>query len=125
MYLDVTGRTPDHLLQGRKAECQAYKHLAQHGLELLERNYRTPFGEIDLIMAQRDVVVFVEVRYRRSENFGSPAETVDHRKQAKLRATAVHYLQRHRKASKKPCRFDVVAVTGHDGDRIVWLQNAF
>lgn len=121
----MIGKLSTHLLQGRKAEHRACEHLLLHGLSLLERNYRAPFGEIDLIMEQRDVVVFVEVRYRRSEDFGSPAETINPRKQAKLRATAAHYLQRHRKASKKPCRFDIVAVTGSDPGQVLWLQNAF
>jgi putative endonuclease len=77
-------------------------------------------------MEQQDVVVFVEVRYRHSEYYGGPAETVDARKQAKLRATAAHYLQRHQRAAKRPCRFDVVAVTGTGkGERILWLRNAF
>lgn len=121
----MTRRQAAHLRQGREAERAAYEHLRNHGLELLQRNYRTPFGEIDLIMEEQGVVVFVEVRYRRSEDFGTPAETIDSRKQAKLRATAAHYLQRNRKASKKPCRFDIVAVTGtRHGDRVLWLQNA-
>ena len=108
----MTPKKLAHLAQGRKAEIQAYEHLKTRGLKLLARNYRTPFGEIDLIMEQQDTVVFVEVRYRQSEEFGTPAETIDFRKQAKLRATALYYLQRHRHASKKPCRFDIVAVTG-------------
>ncbi len=77
-------------------------------------------------MEQRDVIVFVEVRYRRSQDYGTAAETVDARKQAKLRATAGHYLQRHKRASKRPCRFDVVAVTGADStEQVHWLQDAF
>ncbi len=121
----MTRRQAPHLRQGREAEFAAYEYLRNHGLKLLQRNYRTPFGELDLIMEQQGVVVFVEVRYRRTEDFGTPAETIDSRKQAKLRATAAHYLQRNSKASKKPCRFDVVAVTGApDGNHIVWLQNA-
>ena len=58
--------------------------------------------------------------------FGTPAETIDFRKQAKLRATALYYLQKNRRASKKPCRFDIVAVTGaRTSERVQWLQNAF
>ncbi|MBW8054990.1 MAG: YraN family protein [Nitrospira sp.] len=122
----MTPTRPAHLHQGHKAEHRACEHLIHHGLKLLERNYRTAFGEIDLIMEQHDFIVFVEVRYRRSENYGTPAETVDSRKQAKLRATAQHYLQRHKRASKRPCRFDVVAVTGAGSkERVRWLQDAF
>lgn len=122
----MTPKQPAHLRQGREAEDRAYAHLRRQGLKLVERNYRAPFGEIDLIMEQQEVVVFVEVRYRRSEDYGGPAETIDPRKQAKLRATAAHYLQRHRQAAQRPCRFDVVAVSGAgDRERILWLQDAF
>jgi putative endonuclease len=117
---------PAHLRQGREAEHRACEHLLKHGLELLARNYRTPFGEVDLIMEQQGVLVFVEVRYRRSDAFGTPAETVGSRKQAKLRASAAYYLQQHRQAARQPCRFDVVAVSGAGaGDRMVWLRDAF
>jgi len=115
--------TPAHLRQGIEAEQHARAHLEQHGLRLLEGNYRSPYGEIDLVMEEGKTLVFVEVRFRRSEDFGAPAETIDARKQARLRATAEHYLQRHRGDSKRPCRFDIVAISGREGLR--WLQNAF
>ncbi len=112
--------------RGRDAEELAYGKLRAHGLKLIERNYRSPHGEIDLIMQHGDTIVFVEVRFRRRQDFGTPAETVDARKQAKLRATAEHFLQRAKRISGRPCRFDIVAVTtGRDGGRAEWLQNAF
>jgi putative endonuclease len=117
---------PSHLRQGDAAERLACDHLARHGLSLLVRNYRSPHGEIDLIMQAADTLVFVEVRYRRSAQFGTPAETVDARKQARLRATAEHFLQRHPRGCKSGCRFDIVAVSGEGADaRLEWLQNAF
>ena len=72
------------------------------------------------------MIVFVEVRSRGREDYGTAAESVDRRKQAKLRATAEHYLQRDKRASKSPCRFDIVTLTrsGED-ERIEWLRNAF
>ena len=122
----ITQKQPAHLRRGHNAENRACEHLGRHGLTLIERNYRAPFGEIDLIMQDQQTVVFVEVRYRRSQEYGTPAETIDRRKQAKLRATAAHYLQRHKSAARRPCRFDVVAVSGSAGEeRIQWLQNAF
>ena len=122
----ITQKQPEHLRQGRNAENRACEHLSRYGLTLIERNYRAPVGEIDLIMEHQQTVVFVEVRYRRSQDYGAPAETIDTRKQAKLRATAAHYLQTHKSAARKPCRFDVVAVTGGAGEeRIEWLRNAF
>lgn len=92
----------------------------------MQRNYRSPFGEIDLVMQERDALVFVEVRYRARGDFGSAAETVDARKQARLRATAEHYRQNTPRASKKACQFDIVAITGdgEDGD-FLWLRNVF
>lgn len=111
---------------GQAAESAACLYLEHQGLTLQARNYRSPFGEIDLIMRDRDTLVFVEVRQRRSTYFGTPAETVDTRKQARLRATAEHYLQRHPRESQKPCRFDIVAITQDGPDRkIEWLRNAF
>lgn len=74
-------------------------------------------------------IVFVEVRYRRSSRFGSGAESVDRHKQAKLTATALHYLQSNKAAAKSPARFDVISVTVHDSPErtadIQWIRNAF
>lgn len=73
-------------------------------------------------MRDGGVLVFVEVRYRRSRRFGGPAETVDARKQRRLVAAAADYLQKN--PSVLPCRFDVVAISGGQ-DRIEWLKHAF
>lgn len=72
-------------------------------------------------MRDGGVLVFVEVRYRRSSRFGRPEETVDPRKQRRLAAAAGHYLQEN--PTVLPCRFDVVAMS--DPDRIEWIKNAF
>lgn len=109
-------------LNGARAENLACAHLESSGLKLITRNYRCPQGEIDLIMHDGEVLVFVEVRYRHSNAFGSPAETVDRRKQERLRTAASHYLVRH--AIDRACRFDVVAVSGGEA-RIEWLRDAF
>lgn len=106
---------------GESAERQAERHLRAHGLKLRTRNYRSPFGEIDLIMQHGDTLVFIEVRQRRNPNFGSGADTVDLRKQRRLQRTAEHYLQRQRRIP--PCRFDVVSLNGA-GD-IHWIPGAF
>ena len=122
----MTPGSPLNLSRGRNAEDIACARLQQAGLTLTTRNYRSPFGEIDLVMQERDTLVFVEVRYRSSDVFGTPAETVDARKQARLRATAEHYLQKTPRASKKACRFDIVALTGNgEGGDFRWLQNVF
>jgi putative endonuclease len=71
-------------------------------------------------------VVFVEVRLRRSLRFGGAAASVDRRKQARIAATAAHYLQRHRELARLPCRFDVVTFTGPDATVApCWLKGAF
>lgn len=105
---------------GLAAEQLACQYLQAQGLKLLERNYRCRFGEIDLIMQDGRDLVFVEVRFRRSQRFGGAALSVDAAKQAKLLATAQHYLQS--KAPKRNARMDVVAV--ESGNRIDWIKNA-
>lgn len=76
------------------------------------------------MLADRDSLVFVEVRYRRHAGFGSGAESVDRRKQSRLIASAQHYLQRHPEAAEHPCRFDVVSIGG-DTTQVTWYRNAF
>jgi putative endonuclease len=110
---------------GRRAETLACEYLRARGLELVERNYRSRFGEIDLIMDDRDCLIFVEVRYRRQARYGSGAESVDLRKQARLIACARHYLMRHPRAAQRPCRFDVVAIGGNTHPAIEWIADAF
>jgi putative endonuclease len=111
---------------GNHAEAAACDYLQRQGLTLVERNYLCKRGEIDLIMRDGQDTVFVEVRYRRSARFGSSAESVDWRKQAKLLATAEHYLQQHPKAAQSACRFDVVALTTENTQqKIHWITDAF
>jgi uncharacterized protein (TIGR00252 family) len=121
----ATLTTDAHLIRGRQAEQLACRHLQECGLTVLERNYRSPAGELDLIMRHGDTLVFVEVRYRGNTRFGSGADTIDPRKQRKIIATAMHYLQRSR-ATNRPCRIDVVSITmGQDGEQLEWIQDAF
>jgi putative endonuclease len=108
----------DRRLSGRQGEDEALAYLEQCGLRFLQRNYRCKLGEIDLIMQESDVLVFVEVRKRHPGTYGSAAESVTRRKQQKLVRTAQHFLQNTNQVC--PCRFDVVAL---DGDRVSWLKN--
>ena len=110
--------------RGRAAEDRACNYLLEHGLVLLERNYRCRRGEIDLILQDADTLVFVEVRYRRQGSFGSAAESVDRHKQTRLTACASHYLQRQPLADHTACRFDVIAIDGFE-QTIEWIRNAF
>ena len=110
----------DRKTQGRRAEQQACEFLQQQGLILIETNYRSRYGEIDLVMRDGQQVVFVEVRYRGSSAFGGPVVSIDRRKQAKLIATASHYLLS--KQQLNDARFDIVGIT--KGNRIDWISNA-
>lgn len=115
--------------KGNSAEQFAKHFLQRQGLTFVSQNYRCKYGEIDLIMRDQKTTVFVEVRYRKSQRFGSGAETVDYRKQRKLVATASHYLQNNRKAAKQPCRFDVISLTAnpvssHSDYTVDWIVNA-
>ena len=115
----------EHLSTGQWAEDQAAGHLEQHGLRLIERNFRCRFGELDLIMADADVLVFVEVRFRRSERFGGALESVTRAKQRRLLAAARAYLAR-RGGGEPRCRFDVVSVTKRNyRPDFIWLRDAF
>lgn len=111
---------------GRLAEEAACRYLTNHGLTLLERNFRHRRGEIDLIMLEKTCIVFIEVRYRSNPRFGGALESVDRRKQEKLVATAQHYLQTHEQAAKRSARFDVISVgQGMQHPQIEWIKDAF
>ncbi len=98
---------------GAWGEEKAARYLQSQGYELLERNFRSRYGEIDIIARDGEFLVFAEVRLRASTRFGLPEETVDRRKQEKLRLTAECYLQTH-EAPLQP-RFDVVALYAKNG----------
>ena len=112
--------------RGTQSEDIACAYLCKQGLEVLSRNFRTRFGEIDLIMNDGDCVVFVEVRSRRRGGWVSPIESVDVRKQRRLLASAEVFLHRLRNSVEPPCRFDVIGIIG-DGKHlnIEWIEDAF
>ena len=106
---------------GAQAEQFAADYLQRHGLRLIAKNYRSRFGEIDLILFDGNVLVFVEVRLRRNADFGGAAASIDARKQAKLITTAQQYLTTL--PTVPPCRFDAILLDG--SGHIEWLKNAF
>lgn len=118
-----------HLRRGAEAETTARTYLEARGLRTITRNFRTPRGELDLIMRDGETLVFVEVRYRATRAFGLAQETVDRRKQLKLVTAAHCYLRTRPGEASRPCRFDVVALHGEPGGgiraEIEWLKNAF
>jgi putative endonuclease len=105
--------------KGAAAEELAARHLAKHGLRVVERNFRVRGGEIDLICRDAGSVVFVEVRARTRPDYGGAAASITARKQARIIMAARHWLARH---GESPCRFDCVLL---DGGHIEWLRDAF
>jgi putative endonuclease len=105
----------------------ALHYLQQRGLSLLARNYRCKLGELDLVMRDRTMVVFVEVRFRARLQHGSPQETVNAAKQMRLRRAAQHFLQWHPPQRDAPCRFDVLALWPDIAGNLecLWIQAAF
>ena len=111
--------------QGSRAEEQALNHLLAKGMKIVERNFRSYRGEIDLVMLDGDNLVFVEVRSRNHGNFGSAAESVTRKKQFRIIQAARHFLQARTQWVAYPCRFDVVAISGRQNGKIDWIKNAF
>jgi putative endonuclease len=119
----------DRAQLGATAEAAALAHLRAAGLQLLSRNVRYPFGELDLVMRDGATLAFVEVRFRRGKAFGGAAASIDAGKRRKLARAAQAWLGAHRAWSRAPCRFDVVAVSPGAGDvdecECEWIRAAF
>ena len=111
---------------GSDYELAARRNLEQHGLRLRDSNVGYRFGELDLVMDHGEVLVFVEVRYRSASGFGDGAVSVDARKCRRIARAASAYLAAHPALARRPCRFDVVAVSGElAAPRFDWIRNAF
>jgi putative endonuclease len=113
-------------LLGATGEELALKHLKKNGYRIIEQNFRTKLGEIDIIGFNEKAICFIEVKTRTDESFGSPEEAVNKRKQRQIINTARYYLMRKKIPPETPCRFDVVAVI-LDGEKEVinLIKNAF
>jgi putative endonuclease len=110
---------------GEKGEAIAVGQLKKEGYKIIETNYRTKLGEIDIIAKDKDTIVFVEVKARRSVHFGSPKWAVTPKKQKKISIVALYYLKCTNQSTAK-ARFDVVTVTlNQDTPRIEIIKNAF
>lgn len=98
---------------GRASEKRAERFLRSLKHRIVAKNYRGRQGEIDLVSLSREgVLVFTEVRSKHDVVYGHPAETVDARKQARIRATAQQFLQEHPRFQGYACRFDVITLVG-------------
>ena len=110
---------------GKKGEDLAEKYLQNKGYTIIERNYRSKLGEIDIIAMDENTTVFVEVKTRKSNKYGQPKESVNRSKQKKLSINALLYLKQ-KKALNKKARFDVISINNHNkSPKIELIQNAF
>ena len=117
--------TRDRQALGLSGEDLACAELQRRGYAIVERRYRTPFGELDIVARDGETWVFVEVKTRASTDFGDGAEAVTERKQRRVAQMAVDFVSRWR-LHDQPCRFDVVIVTVGDGaPRVDVYENAF
>jgi putative endonuclease len=115
-----------HITVGKQAEIAALKHLQEQGMILVAKNFSCRYGEIDLIMKDRKVLVFVEVRYRKNDSYGSGAESITFSKRKRIITTAGYFLAAN-KLENTDCRFDVVSANGpvNTGMQLHWIKDAF
>lgn len=106
---------------GSTFEKQAGEYLKSKGYSVIEYNFRCKAGEIDIIAADGETLVFCEVKYRSDNRKGTPFDAVTINKQKRICRTALYYMAKHQ-LSDVSCRFDVVGITG---DKIEVIQNAF
>ena len=112
------------ILLGKAAEDLAKTYLIEQGLKFITNNYRCKLGEIDLIMQDFHVLVFIEVKARSYANFGFGLESVTLAKRKKLIKTAMLYLMSNSQTKNLDCRFDIISIDGKTKD-IYWVKNAF
>lgn len=126
--MTLTPSIPSTRTIGHAVEQWVCDHLLQKGLVLIEQNYTTPFGEIDLIMmdVRNDTLVFIEVRYRRNSDYGEGFETISRAKQKKIITAAKCFIRYKPKLSDRPIRFDVASVSGLQPHlELDWILDAF
>lgn len=107
---------------GLRYEETAAEFLKTRGFQILEKNFRCPGGEIDLIAREGDYLCFVEVKFRTGEELGGPLEAVDKKKQRRISKASLYYLMRQGLPDTTPCRYDVVAIRP---EKITLIRNAF
>ena len=112
-------------LAGDQSEDLAVAHLERAGLHVRARNYRFRGGDIDCIAIVGDTLVFVEVRYRKSSQFGGAAASIDTRKQQRIIHAAQVYLLKYPRQANRPCRFDCVLLDSLHAEQIDWIKDAF
>lgn len=109
---------------GNQYEDMAVSYIERQGLHVIDRNFYSRFGEIDIVAIDMEVhrIIFYEVKYRKNERYGSPFEAVDYRKQQRIRKTAQYYLITHKQYVDYQIRFDVIGICGK---QISCISDAF
>jgi len=115
----------DNIIKGKRGENAAVAFLTLRGWEILERNFRTPYGEIDIVAIKDHVLVFFEVKYRTTRTFGFPETAITSTKARHMIDSAETYMQNH---PELDCgwRIDVLAIEARAGSdpEIIWFDNA-
>jgi putative endonuclease len=115
-----------HLESGQLAESSARRFLQKQGLRLLASNYRCRYGELDLIMSDRENLVVIEIRYRRHIDFMIPAESITRAKRRRIARATLHFVQHNADHRSRPVRFDVLSVSGPiTRPTMDWIPGAF
>jgi len=120
-------KTPTSQSKGKASEGFAQQYLTQQGLLFIDKNFHCRKGEIDLIMKDGDTLVFIEVKYRKNNNFGGAISAVSQSKQQKIKHCVAFFLHKaNLNEYNTPCRFDVIALEGDiNQPQVTWLKNAF
>jgi putative endonuclease len=108
---------------GRWGERVAAEYLTRRGIEIVERNVRTPYGEIDIVASQGEIILFIEVKTRSTDRMGLPEESITTRKREHMIACAEHYAMEH---EIDHWQIDVISIEGKPGSepKITYFQNA-
>jgi putative endonuclease len=121
----ITNKSSNKFL-GSKAEQIACDFLLKHGFEIIEKNVTFNFGEIDIVAKDKNILCFIEVKSKNSNDFGAPETQVTYTKQQKLIKLAGFYLKKHYPYNPPICRFDIIAILGYDDEsKINHIKNAF
>ena len=111
--------------KGLSIERIAAQYLQTKGITILDYNFHSIYGEIDIICRDQSNIIFVEVRYRKNIQYGLPVETINYTKQKKIILTAQYYLSQNDWTINIPCRIDVISISGNISNaNIEWIQNA-
>jgi putative endonuclease len=121
--------SPTHQV-GQKAEEAAIDFLTTKGFQLVAQNYHSPLGELDLVVTQDRLLVFVEVRFRKAGIFGNAAASITPSKQRKIIQTSMIFLQSFPEFESFDCRYDVIAIDcyskmSHENYKMNWIEGAF